>query len=85
MPDGGPGDRRRSRAGDLARCEAADVLETPPRGLPSLRLQVDQGGTPLTIFSTHPATPIGPDGTETRLDGAAWGQVMSAMESQGYS
>jgi endonuclease/exonuclease/phosphatase (EEP) superfamily protein YafD len=45
---------------------AADVLETPPRGLPSLRLEVDQDGTPLTIFSTHPATPIGDNGFADR-------------------
>mgnify|MGYP001041920701 CR=1 FL=1 len=45
---------------------AAEVLETPPRGLPSLRLEIDQGGTPLSIFSTHPVTPIGNNGFADR-------------------
>lgn len=44
----------------------ADILETAPRGLPSLRIEIDQDGVPMTIFSTHPVTPIGRDGFADR-------------------
>jgi endonuclease/exonuclease/phosphatase (EEP) superfamily protein YafD len=38
---------------------AADVIATPPRQNPSLRIVVDYDGEPVTIFSTHPVPPIG--------------------------
>ena len=38
---------------------AADVIATPPRENPSLRIVVDYDGDPVTIFSTHPVPPVG--------------------------
>lgn len=43
-----------------------DILQTAPRGLPSIRVEIEHDGNPLTIFSTHPVTPIGRDGFADR-------------------
>ena len=37
----------------------AEVIATPPRQNPSLRVVIDVDGEPVTIFSTHPVPPIG--------------------------
>ena len=41
-----------------------------------------------SAYSVRPGfvgTPIGPDGAEMQLDGASWGSVLCAVESQGFS
>lgn len=38
---------------------SADIITAPPRHNPSLRVVIDYGGKPVTIFSTHPVPPIG--------------------------
>ena len=41
-----------------------------------------------SAYSVRPGfvgTPIGANGTETQLDGASWGTVLRAVESQGFS
>ena len=38
----------------------ADIIPTPPRDNPSLRIVIDYDGESVTVFSTHPVPPIGP-------------------------
>ena len=41
-----------------------------------------------SAYSVRPGfvgTPVGADGTEAQLDASAWGRVLGAMETQGYS
>ncbi len=38
---------------------AAEVITTPPRQNPSLRIVIGFAGEPVTVFSTHPPAPIG--------------------------
>ena len=45
---------------------AADIIPTPPRQHPSLKIVIDYDGEPVTIFSTHPVPPIGPGASRDR-------------------
>ena len=52
----------------------AEVIPTPPRQYPSLRIVVDHDGGPVTIISTHPPPPIGAgfyDDRNTQLEAVA--------------
>lgn len=55
------------------------VLSTPPRDLPSLSVEVDFDGTPLTVVGTHPSQPLGSANYAARnLQLAAIGDLVAA-------
>lgn len=58
---------------------AAVVLATPPRDLPSLSVEIDFDGAPVTVVSTHPSQPLGAANYAARnLQLAAVGDLVAA-------
>lgn len=58
---------------------ASAVLATPPRDLPSLTVDIDFDGAPLTVVSTHPSQPLGNANYAARnLQLAAIGDLVAA-------
>ncbi len=59
--------------------ESSVVLATPPRDLPTLSIEIDFDGAPLTIIGTHPSQPLGGANYAARnLQLAAIGDLVAA-------